>query len=101
MGFYRVFHFGYAGCPCLWADWLAGGSIRKDFTGGCCGGDYKKAIIEFELACKMYPNPVILYNIAVCYDELRRYALAVKFCTRYVDEAIRISCERVKESFTV
>lgn len=49
-------------------------------------GKYAEALAEFERAYEIEPHPLVLYNIAGCYRELSRYAEAVKFYTRFLDE---------------
>jgi len=47
-------------------------------------GAYDKAIIEFKESYGLSPVPVVLYNIAVCYDDLSKYAEAVKHYKKYL-----------------
>lgn len=50
-------------------------------------GAYEKAIIELGASYDLNPNPVVLYNIGICYDELTRYAEAVNYYTLFIEEA--------------
>jgi len=50
-------------------------------------GDCKNAVIEFEESYKLYPTAVVLYNMALCYDDLHKYAKAMKYYQQYVEEA--------------
>jgi len=54
-------------------------------------GDCNKAIVEFKEAYKMYTVPVILYNMALCYDDMHQYAMAMKFYKKYLAEGKKIS----------
>jgi len=47
---------------------------------------YDKAIIELEASYELNPVPNVLYNIALCYDKLKKYADAVRYYHRYLDE---------------
>jgi hypothetical protein len=50
-------------------------------------GAWKKAIIELKASYELNPNPVVLYNIGICYDELTRYAEAVEYYSLFLEEA--------------
>ena len=41
-------------------------------------GAYDKAIVELEASYELNPVPIVLYNIGLCYDELHKYANAMK-----------------------
>ena len=41
-------------------------------------GAYDKAIVELEASYELNPVPIVLYNIGLCYDELHKYADAMK-----------------------
>lgn len=41
-------------------------------------GSYDKAIVELEASYDLNPFPIVLYNMALCYDELHQYADALK-----------------------
>ncbi len=47
---------------------------------------YDKAILEFKESYKLNPAPTVLYNIAVCYEILNKYADAAAFMKKYLDE---------------
>jgi hypothetical protein len=47
---------------------------------------YDKAIIELETSYELNPVPNVLYNLALCYDQLQKYADAVRYYHRYLDE---------------
>jgi hypothetical protein len=47
---------------------------------------YDKAIIELEASYEINSVPNVLYNIALCYDKLKKYADAVRFYHRYLEE---------------
>lgn len=49
-------------------------------------GKYAEALAEFERAYEIAPHPLVLYNIAGCHRELSRYAEAVKYYRRFLDE---------------
>lgn len=54
-------------------------------------GDYKTAVIEFEESYSLYPTAVVLYNMALCYDDLHKYAKAMKYYKQYIEEATEVS----------
>jgi hypothetical protein len=49
-------------------------------------GEYEKAIAELKASYELVSNPIVLYNIAVSYDELYKYAEAVKYYTLFLKE---------------
>ncbi|MFH1436584.1 MAG: PEGA domain-containing protein [Pseudomonadota bacterium] len=49
-------------------------------------GDCGKALVEFEASYEIYPTTVVLYNIALCNDDLHRNAQALKYYNLYLDE---------------
>jgi len=49
-------------------------------------GAYEKAIIELKTSYDLDPLPSTLYNIAVCYDKLHKYADAVKYYNIYLEK---------------
>lgn len=55
--------------------------------------DYEKAIIEFEESFRLNPEPVVLYNIAVCYDALGKYANALEYYHKFLLNATDIPDE--------
>jgi hypothetical protein len=50
-------------------------------------GAWEKAIVELRASYELNPNPIALYNTAICYDELTRYAEAVTTYTLFVEQA--------------
>ena len=50
-------------------------------------GAYDKAIIELKASYDLNPVPIVQYNIAVCYDELKQYANALKHYRSFVAES--------------
>jgi tetratricopeptide (TPR) repeat protein len=58
-------------------------------------GDCKKAIVEFKEAYKAYPVSVILYNMALCYDDMHRYALAMEYYKQYLDTEKKVSADQL------
>jgi len=51
-------------------------------------GACDKAIIELKASYDLKPSPLVLYNIAICYDELHQYASAMKYFKRFLVEAV-------------
>jgi len=49
-------------------------------------GAYDKAIIELKASYDLNPMPVVLYNLGICYDELHKYARALKYFNRFLVE---------------
>ncbi len=49
-------------------------------------GALAKAIIEFKKSYEYSAVPLVSYNIGVCYDELHKYADALFYYSRYVEE---------------
>jgi hypothetical protein len=47
-------------------------------------GDCRKAVAEFEESYKIYPTSAVLYNMALCYDDLHQYALAMKYYEQFL-----------------
>jgi|GEM_PF-5026655 len=63
-------------------------------------GDCKKAVVEFEEAYKIYPSPAILYNMALCYDDMHQYAFAMKYYQKFLSESKKVpekQAEKIKE----
>jgi len=50
-------------------------------------GAWEKAIVELRASYELNPNPIALYNMGICYDELTRYAEAVTSYTLFVKQA--------------
>lgn len=69
---------------------------------------WERAIQQFFLAQRLSPNPRTLYNIALCFRQLRRHAEAFQFMSEYLDqtdetegfEARRAFAERTLEELT-
>jgi len=57
-------------------------------------GALKEAIEEFEQSYTLMPVPVVLYNIAICWDELHEYVKALGYYHRYLEEAGDLTEER-------
>ena len=49
-------------------------------------GDCEFAVAEFEEIYRLLENPVVFFNMAVCYEELHRYDRAIASYQRYLDE---------------
>jgi hypothetical protein len=47
---------------------------------------YSEALVEFERAHELAPNPLVLYNIAATYRELSRYDESIQFYDRFLTE---------------
>jgi tetratricopeptide (TPR) repeat protein len=58
-------------------------------------GDCKKAILEFKEAFKSYPVPVILYNMALCYDDMHQYALAMDHYKQYLEAEKKVPADQL------
>ncbi|MFH1436033.1 MAG: PEGA domain-containing protein [Pseudomonadota bacterium] len=52
--------------------------------------DCNKALVEFKASYEIYPTAVVLYNIALCNDDLHKNAAALKYYSQYLDEAEEI-----------
>lgn len=50
-------------------------------------GDCELAIAEFEEIYRLLENPIVFFNMAVCYEELHQYDAALSSYQRYLDEA--------------
>jgi Tfp pilus assembly protein PilF len=60
---------------------------------------YSEALAEFERAYEIAPHPLVLYNIATCHRELSRYAEAVKYYERFLNEGKdKVPPARLKEA---
>ena len=57
-------------------------------------GDCGKALVEFEASHEIYPTAVVLYNMALCNDDLHKNAEALKYYSQYLDEAEGISKDK-------
>lgn len=49
--------------------------------------DYRAALVEFQRAYEIAPNPAVLYNIGQTYYQLQNYAAALVALGRYLTEA--------------
>lgn len=49
--------------------------------------DYRAALVEFQRAYEVAPNPAVLYNIGQTYYQLQNYAAALVALGRYLTEA--------------
>src|SRR5215467_10979771 len=47
-------------------------------------GDYKHAIGEFQAADKLVPSPILVYNIALCFDRLGDEEQAANLYRQYL-----------------
>jgi hypothetical protein len=57
--------------------------------------DFRAALIEFNRAYELAPNPVVLYNVGQSYYQLRDYAGALTTLERYLRESgDRVAAER-------
>jgi len=63
-------------------------------------GAWKKAIMEFEASYDLNPVPMVLFNMAVCYDKLTEYARASNFYRRFLAEGKDASQEMKDEADT-
>jgi tetratricopeptide (TPR) repeat protein len=73
------------------AGWAAAGSdeAKERFFKGkemVEQGEFGKAIVEFKESYKLKPTAVILYNIAMCHEELHQYAKAILYLNLYLDK---------------
>jgi hypothetical protein len=50
-------------------------------------GDKKAAVEEFKQSYRLSKNPVLLYNIGLCYDEIGDKALALHYYQKFLAEA--------------
>ena len=57
-------------------------------------GDCQLAIAEFEEIYRLLENPVVFFNMSVCYEELHRYDDAMASYQRYLDEEVPDANER-------
>jgi len=53
-------------------------------------GAYEKAIVELKTSYDLNPLPLVIYNIAVSYDKLHRYAAALAYYLKFLDEGGKI-----------
>jgi len=57
-------------------------------------GLYEEAIEKLESSYELNPVPLVLYNIAVCFDRLHSYAAAVEYYNLYLIEEKKVPEER-------
>jgi tetratricopeptide (TPR) repeat protein len=57
---------------------------------------YEKAIVEFKEAYRLYPFDKILYNIALCYDNMHAYSEAMSYYMSYLATADKIPAKTKK-----
>lgn len=60
-------------------------------------GDYEKAIVELNASYELNPVPVVIYNIAICYDKLHKYANAMKYYRLFFIKKEDLSKEMKKD----
>ena len=49
-------------------------------------GAYDQAIVELKASYDLKPVAIVLYNIAVCYDEMHRFGKAIDYYARFLTE---------------
>jgi hypothetical protein len=54
-------------------------------------GDCENAVVEFEESYRLFPAPVVLYNMALCYDDLHQYSKSMKHYKQFMTEAENLS----------
>jgi tetratricopeptide (TPR) repeat protein len=60
-------------------------------------GRYADALVDFEEAVALSPDPRLFFNLAVTYEKLGRYAEALRWLTRFQSEASRDELAQVSE----
>jgi hypothetical protein len=60
-------------------------------------GAFREALVEFETSYDLVPVPVVLFNMAICWDELEEHVEAYEHYTRYLDECLDLTDERRQE----
>ncbi len=48
--------------------------------------DYRQALAQFQLAARLVPSPIIIYNVARCYEKLGRDCAAASAYRRVIAE---------------
>jgi hypothetical protein len=61
-------------------------------------GALKKAIVEFKASYDLNPLPIVLFNIAVCYDKVTEYADAMKYYKKFIAEGKEAPGEMIEEA---
>lgn len=64
-------------------------------------GDLRAALVEFQKAYELAPNPSVLYNIGQVHYQLQEYAAALKVLTRFLAEASPSAANRMDAESTV
>jgi tetratricopeptide (TPR) repeat protein len=60
--------------------------LFEDGTAAYTLGDFKKALVDYEAAYKLYPAPQFLFNIAQCHFQLQNWERAIFFFEGYLRE---------------
>ncbi len=60
-------------------------------------GAYAKAVVELKKSYELNALPIVLYNIAVCYDTLQRYALALQYYRYYMKREKNLEADKETE----
>ncbi len=83
-----VLTLGLLGSPCLHAQESEDSAAKDHFLKGKAlveEGAYEQAIVELEASYKLKPVPIVIYNIALCYDQLHKYGEAVKQYLKFIE----------------
>jgi hypothetical protein len=48
-------------------------------------GAYEKAVVELKASFDLKKVPIVIYNIAICYDEMHQYADAIRYYKMYLE----------------
>jgi tetratricopeptide (TPR) repeat protein len=48
--------------------------------------EFDQAVVSLKESYRLYPNPLLLFNIAQCYKELKDYEAAISFYENYLDK---------------
>ena len=62
-------------------------------------GAFAKAVVELKKSYELNALPIVLYNIAVCYDTLQRYALALQYYQVYMKREKNLEEEKKIEVY--
>lgn len=57
-------------------------------------GDCENAVVEFEESYRLFPAPVVLYNMALCYDDLHQYSKSMKYYKQFMTEAENLTAQQ-------
>jgi hypothetical protein len=63
-------------------------------------GALEKAIVEFNASYEFNPVPMVIFNIAVCYDKLTRFAEAITYYKKFLDAGKGAPADMVEEAKT-